>query len=70
VTADDSRIEQALLCFRTGCGSALQSYLVECGDLIANRTSVCSETCKNTLVGLTSSQEGNRLMQVSNSGQR
>ena len=55
----------SLLCsYRSGCGNTLQSFLVECSDLTANRTDQCSEGCKNTLVGLTSTKEGKKLMEV------
>ncbi len=50
--------------YRTGCGNTLKSYLIECGDLINNKTNECSEGCKNTLVGLTSTPEGQSLMEV------
>lgn len=49
--------------YRTGCGNALKSYLVECNDLISNKTQVCSVRCRNTLIGLTSTPEGKRLME-------
>eukprot|EP00095_Tigriopus_kingsejongensis_P004061 maker-scaffold5_size1054832-snap-gene-9.19 protein:Tk04061 transcript:maker-scaffold5_size1054832-snap-gene-9.19-mRNA-1 annotation:"growth arrest-specific protein 1 precursor" len=48
--------------YRTGCGTALKSYLIECDGLIRNLTQECSEGCKNTLIGLTSTLEGERLM--------
>ena len=51
--------------YRSGCGRTLQSYLLECADLISNRTRSCSERCKNTLVGLTSTPEGVKLMDCS-----
>ena len=50
--------------YRTGCGSTLQSYVIECNDLIMNKTDQCTERCKNTLVGLTSTVEGKKLMEV------
>jgi hypothetical protein len=39
--------------------------MFECHDLISAATDVCSEGCKNTLVGLASTDEGKRLMDVS-----
>ena len=59
------RFAQLKCSYRTGCGATLQSFLIECDSLIHNRTNVCSNRCKNTLVGLTSTLEGQKLMSVS-----
>ncbi|TRY67767.1 hypothetical protein TCAL_05161 [Tigriopus californicus] len=62
-TSLDSCNFASLQCsYRTGCGTALKSYLIECDPLIQNRTQDCTEGCKNTLIGLTSTPEGQRLM--------
>ena len=50
---------------RDGCGSALEQYLVSCGDLVtgpAPATS-CSQHCRLSLIALLSTPEGARLMQ-------
>ena len=60
------RFAQLKCSYRTGCGSTLQSFIIECDGLIHNKTNICSEKCKNTLVGLTSTLEGQKLMTVSN----
>ena len=59
------RFAQLMCSYRTGCGATLQSFVIECDSLIHNRTNVCSNRCKNTLVGLTSTIEGQKLMSVS-----
>ena len=48
--------------YRAGCGSAMVAYLIECHDLVTNRTDECAEKCKNTLVGLASTDEGGKLL--------
>eukprot|EP00096_Caligus_rogercresseyi_P008560 TRINITY_DN2757_c0_g1_i1.p1 TRINITY_DN2757_c0_g1~~TRINITY_DN2757_c0_g1_i1.p1 ORF type:complete len:298 (+),score=72.95 TRINITY_DN2757_c0_g1_i1:100-993(+) len=48
--------------YRGGCGATLRSYLLECNDLIKNKTEVCSESCKYTLIGLTSTPEGKSML--------
>ncbi|XP_027196911.1 growth arrest-specific protein 1-like isoform X3 [Dermatophagoides pteronyssinus] len=45
-----------------GCGFALQSYMMECIDLIAGRTQTCESRCKHALIGLISTDEGKELM--------
>ena len=42
-----------------------QSFVFECDGLLKNRTEVCTDGCKNTLIGLTSTVEGRKLMNVS-----
>ena len=65
ISKNSCRFAQLKCSYRTGCGSTLQSFIIECDGLIHNKTNVCSETCKNTLVGLTSTLEGQKLMTVS-----
>jgi len=62
ISKNSCRFAQLKCSYRTGCGSTLQSFIIECDGLIHNKTNVCSETCKNTLVGLTSTLEGQKLM--------
>ena len=59
------RYVQLQCTYRGGCGSTLQSFAFECDDLINNRTQHCSNQCKNTLVGLMSTPEGQKLIKVS-----
>jgi len=56
------RFAQLKCSYRSGCGSTLQSFIIECDGLIHNKTDQCSNRCKNTLVGLTSTIEGQKLM--------
>jgi len=48
--------------YRMGCGLALQSYMINCADLIANRTDICSVNCQTSLIALMSTDEGQDLM--------
>ncbi|CAB4062854.1 GAS1 [Lepeophtheirus salmonis] len=66
-TNADSNLEScrflSLKCsYRGGCGATLRSYLLECNDLIQNKTEICSESCKYTLIGLTSTPEGKSML--------
>ena len=56
------RFAQLKCSYRTGCGQTLQSFIIECDSLINNQTEICTNRCKNTLVGLTSTPEGQKLM--------
>ena len=56
------RFAQLKCSYRTGCGQTLQSFIIECDSLIHNQTEICTNRCKNTLVGLTSTPEGQKLM--------
>ena len=40
----------------------LQSFVFECSGLLKNRTDECTDRCKNTLIGLTSTEEGRKMM--------
>ncbi|KAB7506724.1 hypothetical protein Anas_10089 [Armadillidium nasatum] len=59
VTCDDARIKCAL---RQGCGTALQSYMLDCADIMHGRTTQCDEFCKASLIALTSTEEGESLV--------
>ncbi|KAG0710999.1 Growth arrest-specific protein 1 [Chionoecetes opilio] len=59
MTCEDARIKCAL---RFGCGMALQNYMLGCADLISGRTSECDPYCMNSLIALTSTEEGHYLM--------
>ena len=52
---------------RDGCGSALEQYLVSCGDLVTGPAPApapsCSQHCRLSLIALLSTPEGARLMQ-------
>ena len=57
VTCEQSKISTYLYWF--------QSFVFECDNLLKNRTDQCTDRCKNTLIGLTSTVEGRKLMNVS-----
>lgn len=59
MTCEDARIKCAL---RAGCGMALQNYMLGCADLISGRISECDPYCRNSLIALTSTEEGHALM--------
>ena len=61
-SGNSCKFAQLKCSYRTGCGSTLQSFIIECDKLIHNKTNLCTERCKNTLVGLTSTIEGQKLM--------
>ena len=44
---------------------SFQSFVFECSGLLKNRTDRCTDRCKNTLIGLTSTEEGRKMMNVS-----
>ena len=50
---------------RDGCGSALEQYLVSCGELVTGPAPApsCSQHCRLSLIALLSTPEGARLMQ-------
>lgn len=50
--------------YRTGCGSALQSYLVQCASIHQGDSTECPESCQHALIALTSTDEGKDLMTV------
>lgn len=59
VLCEEARIRCAL---RSGCGMALQNYMLGCADLMSGRIDYCDEYCKNSLIALTSTEEGHSLM--------
>ncbi|EFX90446.1 hypothetical protein DAPPUDRAFT_93942 [Daphnia pulex] len=48
--------------YRVGCGMALQNYMVGCSDVITGSSQRCSDHCRNSLIALTSTEEGEALM--------
>lgn len=58
-TCAEAKIRCAL---RSGCGMALQNYMLGCADLMGGRVDHCDEYCKNALIALTSTEEGHDLM--------
>jgi growth arrest-specific protein 1 len=48
--------------YRMGCGFSLHSYMVDCADLIAGRTNKCQTPCQRALIALTSTEEGQQLI--------
>lgn len=59
---DDARMRCA---YRTGCGRALTHYLTRCASVLQGDISDCPEFCQHALIGLTSTDEGKELMNVS-----
>lgn len=51
--------------YRTGCGAALNNYMILCNDVLSEPTSVCPKPCEHALIALTSTEEGKELMKVS-----
>ncbi|XP_076058190.1 growth arrest-specific protein 1-like [Oratosquilla oratoria] len=47
---------------RSGCSMALQNYMLGCADLIEGRTDECDDYCRNSLIALTSNDDGQVLM--------
>ncbi|XP_073953714.1 growth arrest-specific protein 1-like [Choristoneura fumiferana] len=48
--------------YRTGCGAALNNYMMLCNDVLTEPTSVCPKPCEHALIALTSTEEGKELM--------
>ncbi|XP_038211347.1 growth arrest-specific protein 1-like [Zerene cesonia] len=48
--------------YRTGCGAALNNYMMLCSDVLSQPTSVCPKECEHALIALTSTEEGKELM--------
>lgn len=67
---DSCRFAQLKCSYRTGCGATLHSFIFECDSLIHNKTDLCSDQCKNTLIGLTSTHEGQKLMNCDCNGDK
>ena len=62
---DEARLKCA---YRNGCGMALQNYMIGCSTVIQGPgVSVCPEHCQHSLIALTSTEEGQQLMNVNNS---
>lgn len=55
-------VARAQCAFRMGCGMALQSYIMDCADLISGHTTECSVTCQRALIALMSTEEGEMLI--------
>ncbi|KAJ9588094.1 hypothetical protein L9F63_018535, partial [Diploptera punctata] len=64
VAASSSCEEARLKCaYRTGCGMALQNYIVGCSSVLHGpHASSCPESCQHALIALTSTEEGQDLM--------
>lgn len=63
IPCEEARLKCA---YRVGCGRALQQYLVGCSSVLqGNYPTHCPEICKNSLIALTSTDEGKALMNVS-----
>lgn len=63
VPCEEARLKCA---YRTGCGSALQNYMMSCSALIhgSHPSVICPESCQHALIALTSTEEGKDLMTV------
>lgn len=48
--------------YRTGCGAALNNYMILCNDVLSEPTSVCPKPCEHALIALMSTEEGKELM--------
>ncbi|XP_049877228.1 growth arrest-specific protein 1-like [Pectinophora gossypiella] len=48
--------------YRTGCGAALNNYMLLCNDVLAEPTTNCPKACEHALIALTSTEEGKELM--------
>lgn len=64
VVASASSCEEARLkcAYRTGCGMALQNYIVGCSGVLHGPATSCPESCQHALIALTSTEEGKDLM--------
>jgi len=62
--ANSSRcdIARTKCAYRMGCGFSLHGYMVDCADLIAGRTNKCQPSCQRALIALTSTEEGQELI--------
>lgn len=60
MACEDARLKCA---YRVGCGMALQNYLVGCSSVLQGPyVDYCPEVCLYSLIALTSTQEGQKLM--------
>ncbi|KAG8336310.1 1,3-beta-glucanosyltransferase gas1 [Homalodisca vitripennis] len=62
VSCEEARLKCA---YRTGCGMALQNYIVGCSTVLRDSAGACPESCQHALIALTSTDEGKDLMTVS-----
>ncbi|XP_034237527.1 growth arrest-specific protein 1-like [Thrips palmi] len=58
-SCEEARLKCA---YRTGCGRALQAYIVGCSSLHHGPPGHCPEACQQALIALTSTDEGKDLM--------
>lgn len=61
-TCEDVRLRCA---FGTGCSLALHNYFIKCDRILQTNPTTCPETCLYSLVALTSTDDGKRLLDVS-----
>lgn len=62
LACEDARVK---CLFRDGCGLALRNYMVHCSTVLNdNNPTHCPEICLNSLIALTSTFEGQALMNV------
>ncbi|XP_054278783.1 growth arrest-specific protein 1-like [Macrosteles quadrilineatus] len=59
VSCEEARLKCA---YRTGCGMALQNYMVGCSSVLRDSGAHCPESCQHALIALTSTDEGKDLM--------
>lgn len=62
IRCEDARLKCA---YRTGCGAALQQYIISCASDLQGDGDECSQTCLLALIAVTSTDEGKQLMTVS-----
>ncbi|XP_047522162.1 growth arrest-specific protein 1-like [Pieris napi] len=48
--------------YRSGCGAALNNYMMLCSDVLAQPSDHCPKECEHALIALTSTEEGKELM--------
>ncbi|KAM3963261.1 uncharacterized protein ACR2FA_002623 [Aphomia sociella] len=53
---------QVQCAYRSGCGTALNNYMMYCNEVLTTPTSKCPEQCEYALIALTSTPEGKELM--------
>ncbi|XP_050674452.1 growth arrest-specific protein 1-like [Leptidea sinapis] len=62
-SAASSCEEARLRCaYRSGCGTALNNYMMLCNEVLAQPSDTCPEGCEHALIALTSTEEGKELM--------
>ncbi|GFU03916.1 hypothetical protein NPIL_398301 [Nephila pilipes] len=55
---EDCEVARTRCGYRAGCYSALHSYMVDCADVLAGRTTKCPLACQKALISLTSTEFG------------